>query len=158
MVPNLFHEKLSQDSKGEVRVSVLIMWPVNTSVMFTPNIHYYLNRGWEQGARMHDFNSCTREAEAGRAPWVSGPNWSTQDYVGRPCPIPTLKRKMFIFVYICLYDVMYVFMCEDTHECQSLSSILFEVRSHVDHDCSVCAWSVGPGVSREFYCLSCFSP
>ena len=51
MVPNHFHKKLSQDSKGEVRVSVLIMWPVNTSVMFTPNIHYYLNRGWEQGAR-----------------------------------------------------------------------------------------------------------
>jgi hypothetical protein len=67
MVPNLFHRELSQDSVGEVRVSVLITRPVNTSVMFMPNTHYYLNRGWEQGAAMHDFNSCTREAEAGRA-------------------------------------------------------------------------------------------
>lgn len=62
--------------------------------------------------------STTREAEAGRVLWVSRPNWSTEGYVLRPCPNHTLKRKMFIFVYICLYGIcMYVFVCEDTHEC-----------------------------------------
>lgn len=116
MVPKLSHKELSQDSRGEVRASFLITWPANASVMFTPNTHYYLNR--EQGVAIHAFNSTTREAEAGRVLWVSRPNWSTQGYVLRPCPNHTLKRKMFIFVYICLYGIyMYVFVCEDTHEC-----------------------------------------
>lgn len=118
MVPNLPHWELSQDSTGEIRVSVLIMWSVNTSVMFTPNIYYYLNRGWEQGVARLDFNSCTGEAEAGRAPSVSRPNWSMQGYVVKPSPITTVKWKMFIFVYICLYNVcMHLCMCScvNTH-------------------------------------------
>lgn len=67
MVPKLSHKELSQDSRGEVRASFLITWPVNASVMFTPNTHY-LNR--EQGVAIHAFDSTTREAEAGRVLWV----------------------------------------------------------------------------------------